>query len=47
MLFEATPTDPATYVVVALLAVGVALMAGFLPARRAANLDPLVALRSE
>ena len=44
-LFDVKPTDPATFVAVATLLATVALLAGFLPARRAARVDPLVALR--
>lgn len=47
MLFEVTPSDPATYVGVAVLLGLVVLSASYLPARRAAKLDPLVALRQE
>jgi len=46
-LFEVSPTDPATYTVVAIVLVTVALVAGLLPARRASKTDPLVALRYE
>jgi putative ABC transport system permease protein len=47
MLFGVRPTDVATYVTVAGLLAMVSLVAGYLPARRAANVDPMVALRDE
>jgi putative ABC transport system permease protein len=46
-LFGVSATDPATFVVVALSLVAVAITACYLPARRAANLDPLMTLRNE
>jgi ABC-type lipoprotein release transport system permease subunit len=46
-LFEVKPTDSATFMVVAVLLASVALLAGAIPARRAANVDPMVALRYE
>jgi ABC-type antimicrobial peptide transport system permease subunit len=46
-LFEVSPTDPATYGAVSFLLLSVALIASYLPARRASRIDPMEALRSE
>jgi putative ABC transport system permease protein len=47
MLFDLTPLDPATYAAVAVLFAAVALAASYLPARRATQVDPVVALRCD
>jgi len=47
MLFEVKPTDPLTFAGVAILLCLIALLACYIPARRAASVDPLQALRSE
>jgi putative ABC transport system permease protein len=47
LLFRVTPTDPVTLTTAALILLGVAVLASFIPARRATEVDSMVALRHE
>ncbi|MEZ5283842.1 MAG: ABC transporter permease [Vicinamibacterales bacterium] len=47
LLFGVTSTDPATFVATLVLIAGTALLAGYLPARRASRIDPLASLRAD
>jgi len=47
LLFRTEPTDPATFVAILLLLGAVSVLAGYIPARRAARVDPMIALRDD
>jgi putative ABC transport system permease protein len=47
LLFGLTPTDPVSLLLAALLMIAVAMVAGYVPARRATHIDPMAALRDE
>ena len=47
LLFDVSATDPLTFSLIALLLTAVAMLACYIPARRATNLDPMIALKCE
>jgi ABC-type antimicrobial peptide transport system permease subunit len=46
LLFATSPWDSVTYIVMAIALIGVAALSGYIPARRASRINPLVALRA-
>jgi ABC-type lipoprotein release transport system permease subunit len=47
LLYGITPLDPVTYAAVPLVLVAATMLASYVPARRAASVDPIEALRAE
>ncbi len=47
LLFEVTTTDTVTFILVPLFMTGIAAAASYLPARRAADVDPMICLSTE
>ena len=47
LVYAIEPNDPAIFVVVALLVAGISILAAYIPARRAARIEPLAALRED
>jgi predicted lysophospholipase L1 biosynthesis ABC-type transport system permease subunit len=47
LLYDVRPADPASFAIVSMVLTGVAVLASFIPARRAARVDPLAAIRYE
>jgi ABC-type antimicrobial peptide transport system permease subunit len=46
LLFGTDPADPATFLAMVLILVTIALLAGYIPARRASRINPMIALRN-
>jgi putative ABC transport system permease protein len=47
LLFGVTPSDPLTFIVISVLLILITLLASYIPAHRAARIDPIVSLRDE
>jgi len=47
LLYQVTPTDPVVFTLLALTLIAIAVLAGYVPARRATRVDPLITLRAD
>jgi ABC-type antimicrobial peptide transport system permease subunit len=47
LIYQVSPADPLTFVVIAISVVMIAVLAGYIPARKATRADPMIALRAE
>jgi len=47
LLYQVSPGDPQVFALLAIVLLAVTLLAGYLPARRASRVDPMVTLRTE